>query len=447
NCIQQGITTVITGNCGFSAAPITGSAAKVLTEDFGKTIAKNDVAGFLEQLGKIRISTNLALLIGHGNLRASAVGMTNQSLTSDRLEDIVKILEKGMEQGAFGVSLGLEYAPGIFAPSNELVSLGQVVSRQGGLITSHIRNEGPGLPEAITEMLDIGRKADVRVQISHLKAVGPENWANQELALDLIETAQKAGVDVFADAYPYTVSNSTLTLFLESWAREGGSVGLLKRMNDSKMRARISREADIRVKKSYGDYDSIIISRVLSPANRNYVGKSLLKIANMRGKEPLDVLMALLETEGFSGEYFGQAMSQDNVEYVLSHPLVMIGSDGNCLPSTEKIFSVHPRSFGTYPRVLGYYVRERKIMDLPVAIRKMTSMPAERLGLKDRGRIALGMKADIVIFNAGEIWDEAVFDAPSRPPKGIERVMVNGQWVYENGNHTGKRPGSLLRKN
>jgi N-acyl-D-amino-acid deacylase len=353
-----------------------------------------------------------------------------------------------MDQGAFGLSTGLEYTPGRYTPTDEIVAMARVVARRDGLYASHTRNEESALLEAVNEAIEIGRRSGARVEISHLKAAGRPYWTKQRAALDLIEGARSQGVEVLADAYPYTAYSTGLTVLFENWALDGGTPALLGRLRDPEARARIRKETDARVPKEPGGYDLIVISDVRGEKNRAVVGKNLLEIAALWKLEPVDALLQLVEEEEASVGYVGHGMSPENVELVLAHPLVMIGSDGYSMAPEGRAAQTrpHPRSYGAYARVLGHYCRERKLMELPTAVRKMTSMPADQVGIRDRGRLAKGMKADIVIFDAAAVRDEASFDDPQRYAAGIPHVLVNGVAVVEQGRHTGERPGRMLRR-
>jgi N-acyl-D-amino-acid deacylase len=324
----------------------------------------------------------------------------------------------------------------------------RIVARRGGLYASHIRNEEAYLLEAVDEAINIGRRTGARVQISHLKAAGRANWSRQHAAIGMIESARSEGVEVYADAYPYTAYSTGLTVVLESWVRDGGTSKILERIKDPSTREKIRKEVDHRITTNDpGGYDLIVISSLSSEKNKNCIGKNLLQIAEMWKVEPVDAYLRLLEEEDASVGYVGHGMSPENVELVLSHPLVMVSTDGYSIAPEGKALESqpHPRSYGTYPRFLGYYTRERKIVDLPTAIKKMTSMPATQCGLKNRGRIAKGHKADLVAFDANKIKEISSFDQPHRFPEGIAHVFVNGVQVVKNGAHTNARPGQILR--
>jgi len=450
--VMQGVTTEITGNCGYSAAPLVGVDAdkrrQELKEQDDIKAEWADVATYFLQLEKTGIAVNHALLLGQGTLRQSAIGLVNRTLKAEEMKNILRAVEEGIDQGAFGLSTGLEYTPGNYTPADEIIAMARIVARRGGLYASHIRNEEAALLEAVNEAIDTGRRAGVRVEISHLKAAGQPNWNKQSAALHLIETARHNGIEVLADAYPYTAYSTGLTIFLAPWAREGSTEAIVERLRNPDDRARIRKEVDARVKGDPGNYDLIVISRVKTEENRSVVGKNAVEIAETWAIDPVDVLLRLIEEETANVSFIGHGMSPENVDTVLSHPLVMIGSDGMSMAPYGRAAQSrpHPRSYGTFPRVLGYYARERKLFDLQTAVKKMTSMPANQIGLPDRGRIARGMKADLVVFDAATVKDTATFDNPHRYPVGIKHVMVNGKLVVENGKHTGARPGKVLRK-
>jgi len=449
--VYQGITTEVTGNCGSSVAPLRRADIKDEVEEFrelGISPDWTDVDSYFSKLEQTRISVNHALLLGQGRLRKNAIGLVDRKLTADELKNVLRAVEEGMDCGAFGVSTGLEYAPGIYTPAEEIASMVRVIARRDGLYATHLRNEGPGLLEAINEAVDVGRETGVRVQISHLKAAGRSNWNKQTAALGLLDKARNAGIDLSADAYPYTAYSTSLSILLKAWVREGGTKAILGRLRSRDERRRIRREVFERVGESPGDFDLIVINSTKSERNRMAVGKNLVEIGEMWKVEPVDALLRLLEEEETEVDFVGHGMSAGNVEKVLSHPAVMIGSDGSSMAGKSKAVEArpHPRSYGTCPRVLGYYVRERKLFDLSTAVKKMTSMPAKQLRLTDRGRIAPGMKADLVIFDGAEVMDTATFEQPHQYPHGIKHVLVNGIPVVEDGKHTGAKPGRVLRK-
>ena len=450
--VLQGVTTELTGNCGGSAAPLVGIDAdkrrQDMREDDDIPADWTDVASYFARVEETGISVNHAMLLGQGTLRQNAVGVVDRPLTADELKAVIRAVEEGLDQGAMGLSTGLEYVPGSYSPTEEIVALARIVARRGGLYATHIRDEGPTLLEAINEAAEIGRRAGVRVEISHLKAAGRPNWSKQAAALQLIEAARGSGIDIMADAYPYPVYSTGLTIFMPAWAREGGAEALVDRIRNRDQRLRIRQELDKQILNNPGAYDLIVITRVKTEKNRSLIGKNLAEIGELWKIEPVDALLRLLVEEETKIEMVGHGMDPENVEMVLSHPLVMIGSDGYSMAPKGKMAEArpHPRSYGTYPRVLGHYARERKIFDLPTAVKKITTMPADQIGLTDRGRISRGMKADLVVFDASTVKDTATFENPHQYPVGIEYVLVNGEPVVEKGKHNGARPGKVLRK-
>jgi N-acyl-D-amino-acid deacylase len=450
--VLQGVTTEITGNCGGSAAPLTGMGVeerkKEWLEEYDLQADWTDAASYFGRLEKTAVSVNQALLLGQGTLRANAIGLIDRSLTADELKDVLRAVEEGMDQGACGLSTGLEYTPGLYTPTEEIVAMARVVARRGGLYASHIRNEEAALLEAVNEAIEIGRQTGVRVEISHFKASGRRHWPKQRASLDLVESSRRAGINVLADAYPYAAYSTNLAIFLQPWAREGGKRAIVERLRDPNQSPRIRKETLASVRNDPGDFDLIVISRTLTEKNRSFVGKNLVEIGSLLGVEPVDALLRLLEEEETSVSFVGHGMSEENVEMVLGHPLVMIGSDGESIAPVGKAAQTrpHPRSYGAFARVLGHYARERRLFDLPTAIKKMTSMPADQVGLGNRGRIARGQKADVVVFDAGTIADRASFADPHRYPAGIVHVVVNGVLVVRDSRHTGARPGRVLRK-
>ena len=450
--VLQGITTEITGNCGYSAAPMTGEAGERRSSDLaaelGVDVTWTDVASYLRTLEELEVSCNQALLVGQGVLRENIVGEEDREATSDELAALVRAVEEAMEAGAWGMSTGLEYTPGVFTPTEEIVVMAKAVGRYDGLYASHMRNEEAGLLDAVDEAVDIGRRAGVRVEISHLKAAGRPNWDLQIPAIEKIERARQEGVDALADAYPYVAYSTGLTILLPTWARDGGNDAMLERLADPSSRQRIESELPARIAIDPGGPELIQISSARTGVNQRFVGRTLQDVAEEWKLPPAKAMIELLRQEQGGVGYVGFAMSDENVDRVLSNPLVMIGSDGNSMApeGPAEAWQPHPRSYGTCPRVLGHFARQRGIFDFETAVRKMTSMPADQVGLADRGRIARGKKADLVVFDPETVTDEATFDDPHRYPTGIRQVLVNGVSVVEDGVHTSARPGQVLRR-
>jgi N-acyl-D-aspartate/D-glutamate deacylase len=441
----------LTGNCGGSAAPLGGAGADADRKSYreqGIEATWTGVASYCDVLDRTGVSINQALLVGQGTIRTNAIGNVDRRLTPDELAAVIRAVEEAMDEGAFGLSTGLEYTPGRYTPTGEIVAMARVVGRRGGLYASHIRNEETTLLEAIDEAIAIGRESGTRVQISHLKASGRANWSKQQGALDLIASARRDGVAVLADAYPYTAYSTGLTILLSAAALEGGTADLMTRLKDTAWRQRMRREVEEQMARELGDYALIVIARVKTPGNQGVVGRNIKEIATAWGVEPVDAVLRLIEQEEGSVSIIGHGMSPENVETVLRHPLVMVGSDGSAMAPVGRAAQArpHPRSYGAFARVLAYYVRDRRAIDLGQAVRKMTSMPADQIGLADRGRLARGKKADLVVFDPARVKDAATFEQPHQYASGIPHVIVNGVAVVENGRHTGAKPGRALRR-
>lgn len=450
--VMQGVTTELTGNCGSSAAPFGGVDEASLRAEWAKDglpqVDWSDVASYGASLERAGVALNQALLLGQGTLRRHVVGLVDRPLSGDETARVLRLVEEGLEQGAFGLSTGLEYTPGRYTPTDEVVAMARVVARHGGLYASHVRNEEARLLEAVDEALAIGRRAGCRVQVSHLKAAGRVNWDKQASALHMIEGARRDGLEALADAYPYTAYSTGLKIQLPAEALEGGDAPMLARLADPAQRTAIRAAVARQIAAEPGDPALIVIARMTKAEDQALVGRSLAQIAEGFGVEPAEALLRLLEREQGDVSFVGHAMSEENVARVLRHPLVMLGSDGRVLAPVGEWAKTkpHPRSYGAFPRLLGHYARDGKLMSLAEAVRKMTSMPADQIGLRDRGRIAPGKAADLVAFDAARVRDTATFDDPHRYPEGIAHVFVNGVAVVERGRATGARPGRALRR-
>ncbi len=443
--IRQGCTTEVTGNCGGSAAPRDPAHADDDDED-SIHVHWTDMKSYVEAWKANAPALNQAMLIGHGTLRRAVIGEVDRRATAAELAEMTRRLEAALEAGALGLSTGLEYVPGIYAPPEEIETLARVVARRGGLYATHMRSEEEKLIEAIDEALAVSRSTGVRLQISHLKACGRGNWKLQDAAIRRIEKARSTGLDVMADAYPYTAYSTTLTILLENWSREGGGAAVVRRLQDPATRARMKSELAPHVERDPGAFDLIVISSADGPGLEPCIGKSLVQIAEMWNVDPAEATLRLLEAAKADVGYVGHGMSEENVERVLALPWVMISSDGRSMAPTGSAIGKrpHPRSYGTFPRVLGHYCRDRRLFDLPTAVRKMTGMPAERARLSGRGSIAVGAAADLVVFDGSTIADGATFEDPQSYPIGLTHVLVNGLVVVDGGRPTGARPGQWL---
>lgn len=448
--VHQGVTMEVGGNCGYSAAPIWGlwlrERAQAYREVYGLDLDWETPSAYFARLEELGISVNFGLLMGHNTLRGSVMGGAVRPPQPEELSAMAEVARRGMREGALGLSTGLVYAPACFAEPPELVALAKVVKEEGGVLTSHIRNEGDGLLEAIQEILGIAREAAIPLQISHLKTYGEANWGKLQAAFRLIEEARAKGQDVTADRYPYTASNTGLSAVLPRWALEGGVRERIERWKEPEARARL--KADL-LKRPSSFWEKIMISEVTLEKNRRYEGLRVDEAARLAGQGPIDFVLNLLIEEETRVDAIFFAMSEENLRLILKKPYVMIGSDSGCRNHYGPLSRgrPHPRTFGTFVRILGRYVREEGLLDLPTAIRKMTWDPCRRFGIKDRGLIRPGFFADLVLFDPQAVKDTATYDQPIRYPKGVRYVLVNGVVTVEEGNHTNARAGKVLRRN
>jgi N-acyl-D-aspartate/D-glutamate deacylase len=390
---------------------------------------------------------NIAPLVGHGAVRIAAMGFENRPPTGSELRHMQQLVGEAMEDGAFGMSSGLIYTPGCFGDTAELVALAQVVRQGGGIYATHMRGEGGTLEESIAEALRIGEEARIAVQVSHLKASGRENWGKMERALRLLEEGRERGIAVTADIYPYVAGSTTMTSLFPAWTLEGGVERFLARLANAETRQRIIDEVQgggdgwSRANGSVG-WDDILVCWC---QQKQFEGKTLAQIATAMGKDPANAMLDFLIAEQGKAAIILFMMSEENVARGIAHPLLMIGSDSLALASGQG-GKPHPRTYGTFPRVLGKYVRQEGIITLEDGVRKMTSMAAAKLGLTDRGVLAEGKAADITIFDPATVIDVATFEAPHQYPVGIDYVIVNGQVVVEHGQQHAVFPGKVLKK-
>ena len=438
--IRQGVTTEVIGNCGSSAEPLYGEKlARVREQNKDLVIDWGTLGEYRERVTKQGTAVNLIPLTGHGNIRASVMGYDPRPPNREEMDRMLKLLHQSLEEGSRGISTGLVYPPGVFSGSDELIELLSEVGRCGGIYATHMRNESDRVEEAVEEAINLAEKAGVSLQISHLKAQGRRNWHRIESCFEKIEAARSRGMEIHCDRYPYIASATDLDILLPNWTWEGGSEEEMRRLSDPTIRKRIRDEI------TKDDWESVVISRVTTEENRDLEGRNLEDIAADRGMEPVDCLLAILREERLEVEALFFGMSKDNLDRILQKPYCMIGSDASARADYGLLSrgKPHPRTFGTFPRVLGEYVR-RGVLSLEEAVHKMTGLPAEKLGLKVRGVIREGAAADLVIFNPKKIKDRATYQNPQLYPEGIEYVIVNGKIVLEAGEHTGKLSGRFL---
>jgi N-acyl-D-amino-acid deacylase len=448
--IRQGVTTEISGNCGYSPFPLNDEDFAELDDyvfsEYDFHITWRNIGDFLQILERKKASVNYGTFLGQGTLRSFVVGRNDIAPTSDQIIEMKNILSSCMERGSLGLSTGLEYAPGSYASTDELIELCNIVSGYDGIYATHMRNEDDRVEEAIEEALNICRNANVSLQISHLKACNRNNWHKVDHMLDMINEAIESGLPVSADRYPYTAWGTGLTIFLPLWSRQGTTEDIISRLKDPEASSEMKKHAEEKGK-NIGGWDRVMISYCFTEDNRKWEGITIEECSRQCNVEPFEFVRSLLIEEENRVGIVGFAMDEGNLRKVLTSPVVMIGSDGNSVASYGKLAKgkPHPRFYGTFPRVLGKYCREDKYFNIAEAIKKMTSMPAEKLGLKKRGTIEKGNFSDITIFDPIEVIDKATYADPHRYPSGIDYVIVNGKITVDNGEHTGEHAGTILR--
>lgn len=443
--IRQGVTTEIAGQDGSSVAPSSPDRVQQLRERFGDDVDVTNLREFFRTVETRGAAVNLGSMVGAGTVRGLVIGNDDRPATSAEISRMQELVRGAWNHGACGLSSGLEYTPGGFADRNELVALAQMLRGTGLPYASHMRNEDDALVAAIEEALFVGRVAGVPVQISHLKVQGQRNWWKIDVVLDMIETARTSGVDVHFDRYPYIAYATGLSNLFPLWSRDGGTDAFLTRLDDAALLSRI--EAAVRDKiAQLGSWDSVQISSTAEESLAWARGARLGTLASERGTEPWTLLLTLMREDRARTGMVGFGMSEDNTARILAHRLGMICSDGSALATEGPLAtgSPHPRNFGSFPRVLGHHVRDQGTMSLEQAVHKMTGMPAGKLKLVDRGLLIADAFADIVVFDADTIADRATFEQPFAYPTGIDHVIVNGEVVIREGEHTGATPGRIV---
>jgi len=452
--ITQGITTEITGE-GSSIAPtnarILGDNREVF-ERYGVTPDFTTLAGYWRALERARPTINLGTFVGAGGVRNLVVGESDRRATPDELRQMEAAVAQAMEEGALGLSTSLQYVPDRFATTEEIVALAKVARRYGGSYITHQRSESYEIDASLDEVFRIAREAEIPAQIYHLKTSGRPNWGRMKAVLERLEQARASGLDVSADQYPYIAGQNSLDANLPLWVRDGGRDKMIERLKDPALRARV--KADVaREDRSWenqylgsGGPGGVLIVSVVNPALKKYEGRTLEQIAKDEGKDPVDVIMDILIADRANTSNVIFMMNEDDVRLALRHPLVSMCTDSGA-KATDGIFSLersHPRAWGSAARILGRYVREEKLLPLEEAVRKMTSLPASRMGLAERGIVRPGMLADLVAFDPETVKDKATFENPLQYSEGIPFVAVNGQLVVDSGQITAARPGRAL---
>ena len=453
--VTQGITTEITGE-GSSVAPHSDATIAEDAEyhrSLGVTVDWRDLEGYFQRLEASGSTINVASFVGATQLRKVVVGRDARPPSPHELAAMVALVDTAMMQGALGVSTSLVYAPAFYATTEELVALARAAARHGGIYATHLRDEGARVDEAIDEALAIATAAGLPVEIWHLKRAGEQNWGDMPRVLRRLDSARAAGLDVTADVYPYVASATSLDASIPQWAHEGGDSALIRRLRDPAERARI--RADILdppggIESFYrgaGGAGGVLVTSVLADSLKYLEGQTLLQIAATRGVDPLDALFDVIATDGANTDAIYFSMNEADVRTAIGHWWVGFCTDYGAV-APDGILSqsaVHPRVYGSFPRILGRYVRERGVLRLEDAIRKMTSLPAQRVGLADRGVLLPGFAADVAVFDPETIIDRATFEDPHQTSVGVRYVIVNGEVVLDDGALTDARPGRGLR--
>jgi dihydroorotase/N-acyl-D-amino-acid deacylase len=455
--VTQGITTEVTGE-GDSPAPLTDRLVALdsaYNRRYNLTVDWRDLEGYFRRLERTPSTVNIATFVGATQVRRAVIGDVDRKATPEELSRMEALVDSAMRQGALGVSTSLIYAPAIYAPTDELIALARVARRYGGIYATHMRNEGAGIDAALDETFQIARAAGIPVEIWHLKVSGRPNWGRMPHVLARIDSARAAGIDVTADQYSYIASATSLDATIPVWALSGGRDSLLIRLRDAVTRARIREEmvgaaAAKRGENMFrgaGGADGILIASTFEDSLKYLQGKRVGEIARARNRDPVETLFDILSADHSRTGAIYFSMNEQDLQAAMKTWWVAVNTDYGGVAPDGPFADIrpHPRTYGSFTRILGRYVREQKLMTLEYAVRKMTSLAAQRVGLVERGLIRPGMFADVTVFNPETVIDRATFENPHQPSAGIEYVFVNGQAVLKKGQVTTVRPGRGLR--
>jgi N-acyl-D-amino-acid deacylase len=457
--LAQGVTTQVGGQCGVSLAPVNEKYLPSLKSYLGFILAGTNLSwnwrtfdDWLKEAAELPLALNLAACVGHGTVRVAVMGFEDRKATEREIEQMKGHVSEAMSAGCFGMTSGLIYPPGVYTPKEELWELASVLAETGGLYLTHMRNESGGLLDSVAETIELGRRTGVPVQISHHKALGRDNWGLVKRSIAMVDEARSEGIDVTIDQYPYDYCSTSIRACLPPWAQADGVEAIGKRLADPAARAKIAREIEASLDLAKPcDWESMMRHSggakgtlvVYCPKTPQWEGKTLDEIASIMNVNPVEAAFDIIAKNDGNDLACYAAIGEDDIETVLTHPVTMVGSDS--IPAAEGA-KAHPRSFGTHPRILARYAREKGVLSLETAVRKMTGMPAARLGLQRKGLIHEGMDADLLVFDPETIRDEATYENPTRLASGIDSVYVAGRKTMEKGVYTGTAAGKVLRK-
>jgi N-acyl-D-aspartate/D-glutamate deacylase len=454
--VRQGVTLEVLGE-GNSAGPYQGKLPPRTARVNGKTAKWTTLGGYFDTVEQAGVSVNVVSYVGLDNVWQSVMGSSFDRPTAAQFDEMKRLVDEAMKDGAFGLSSLLAQTPGSLTTTDDIVELCRVVARHHGLFSSHIRNEGSGVFEAVKEAIAVGERAGVPVDVIHLKIADEKLWGRMNEVVALFEEARKRGVNVQANVYPYTRGNNDLTSIIPPWAHEGGTAKMLARLKDTTQRPRLKKEIREGLPGWYNHYTAVggDWSRMLISGKGTYEGLTMDRVIAVKSKgkepapDPLDVLFDLLIDEGGSVPTVYEHHTEKDMNLALVQPWCSIGSDGSAyaVEGSLRRGNPHPRNFGTFPRVLGVYVRQRGLLRLEDAVRKMTSLNATKLGILDRGMLRAGNYADVTVFDPERVIDRSTYTEPFHYSEGIEYVVVNGKPALERGKHTDERPGRVIRHN
>lgn len=455
--IAQGVTLEVFGE-GWTMGPLPEGeglprfVTDILNMDPNEKPPWTTLGEYMEYLERGGVSPNVASFVGATTLRLHQIGQEDRAPTEQEMETMRELTRQAMEEGALGLGSSLIYPPAFFATTEELVELAKVVGEYGGMYISHMRSEGNSIEAAVDELITIAREANIPAEIYHLKFAGKNNWDKFDTIIKKIETARAAGIRITADMYTYPAGGTGLTATMPPWGSDGGLEALRERLRDPQIRAKIIEEMNTptdeweNMLQSAGA-EGILLIGFQNDEFKPYIGKTLAEVAKLRGASPAETAVDLIEQDGSRVEAMYFMMSEENIKKKIALPWVSFGSDAEALAPQGKVLDrpLHPRTYGTFARLLGHYVRDEKVIPLADAIRKLTSFPAETLGIKNRGRLKEGYFADVVVFDPDTIQDHATFEKPHQLSTGVQHVFVNGVRVFKNGEHTGATPGKFVR--